>query len=123
VVDDRAKCASAVSCRPIPRDTFADITNTSPASWEMVLANGDYRVSLICGDPSATATHRIAIEGSSSSKMSPTSNGQFLEKNDHPGARQRWTPDADPPAGGSEITHTKLCAVLIAAGTAHRCTS
>jgi hypothetical protein len=107
-----------------PRDTFADITNTSPASWEMVLANGDYRVSLICGDPSATATHRIAIEGQLVVQDVTTNTGQFLEKNDIPVrvSDGRLTLTL---GGGSEITHTKLCALLVAAGTApvHELTS
>src|SRR5262249_47385424 len=45
------------------RDSFAQVVNNTTATWEMVLPNGDYRVSLTCGDPFGAGPHRVALEG------------------------------------------------------------
>jgi len=97
-----------------PRDTFVDvINNTAPGVWEIDLANGYYQVSIICGDPVTTATHRVALEGRIVIHDVYTVADQYHEVVVSPvlvsDGRLTMT------VGGSgEITHTKVNAILIA---------
>ena len=96
-----------------PRDTFADVTNNEPRTWELALPNGLYRVSLTCGDPNTTATHHVALEGQVVVAGVLTSGNQFLQVNDIPVTivDGRLTVAV---GAGTQITHTKLCALEIA---------
>jgi hypothetical protein len=66
-------------------DSFVDVQNNeTPGVWEIALANGSYRVSLVCGDPITTATHRVAIEGQIVIHDEPTIATQYIERSDIP---------------------------------------
>jgi predicted phosphodiesterase len=96
-----------------PRDTFADVTNNATRTWELEVPNGVYRVSLTCGDPYTSATHRVAIEGQIVVSDVYTSGGNFVQLND----LQTVVADGRLSVtcgGGTQITHTKLCAVTVA---------
>lgn len=96
-----------------PHDSFVDVVNDQPpATWEIGLANGYYRVTLMCGDPQTTATHRVAIEGQTVIEDVHTVAGQYYEALVAPvlvsDGRLSMT------AGGSgDITHTKVNSILI----------
>jgi hypothetical protein len=44
------------------RDTFVQVVNDGSARWELAVPNGEYLVSLVCGDPFTSGTHRVALE-------------------------------------------------------------
>jgi len=96
-----------------PRDTFADVTNNVPRTWELAVPNGAYRVSLTCGDLFTTATHRVALEGQIVVADVYTIGSQFLQQNDIPVVigDGRLTVAL---GGNAQLTHTKLCALAIA---------
>jgi len=96
-----------------PRDTFADVTNNIPRTWELAVPNGVYRISLTCGDLFTTATHRVALEGQIVVADVYTLGNQFLQLDDIPVVvgDGRLTVAL---GGNGQYTHTKLCALAIA---------
>lgn len=99
-----------------PRDSFVEVANdATPAVWEFVLPDGHYRVALLCGDPTTTATHRVALEGQIVVHDEATAAGQFLERSGIPVLVRdgRLTVTL---GGSGELTRTKLDAIVITAG-------
>jgi len=98
-----------------PRDTFVDVTNSNTAVWELALPNDQYFVSLTCGDPQTTATHRIAVEGTAVLQDVSSIGNQFVVVNDMPVtvADGRLTLAL---GGSGAITHTKLNSIIVAKG-------
>lgn len=95
-----------------PRDSFAEVTNNAPATWEIVVPNGSYLVGLTCGDPFTSATHRVAIEGQLVVADVYTTGGNFVSVTNHPVvvADGRLTLQA---GGNGQITRTKVNALDI----------
>lgn len=65
-------------------NSYVYVTNTSAATWQMALAEGDYLVSLIVGSPAYTGLHRVDIEGVRVVHDVATSDRQFYTVTDHP---------------------------------------
>jgi hypothetical protein len=58
-------------------DSHLYITNPKAATWDVVLPNGQYRVTVVAGDPSGSGQHRIALQGAIAIPDVSTSDGQF----------------------------------------------
>jgi hypothetical protein len=99
-----------------PHDTFVDIVNNEAAGvWELVLPNGAYLVSLTCGDPATTATHRVALEGQIVVADVHTIANQYVQLDEIPvtvsDGRLTMT------IGGiGGLTHTKVNGIVVSAG-------
>jgi hypothetical protein len=94
------------------RDTFAQVTNNTTATWNIDLPLGDYLVSLVCGDPSTSGTHRVALEGQLVLNDVYASGGNFVTRDNLPvsvlDGKLTMT------LGGSgQITSTKVCCIVI----------
>ena len=99
-----------------PRDSFVDVNNLSLATWEVVVPNGGYRVSLTCGDTQTSATHRIALEGQVVVADEYTVGGEFLQRVDLPVTVIDGRLSVE--LGGiGNATHTKLNAIVIVPAT------
>ena len=99
-----------------PRDTFAEAPSSDPpVVWEMAVADGNYRVALMCGDPQAAATHRVALEGQVVIEDVPSAAGEYVERIDIPVVVRdgRLTVTV---GGGPALTSTKLNALAITGG-------
>lgn len=98
-----------------PRDSFVDVTNSNLALWELALPNGQYFVSLTCGDPLTTGTHRVAVEGTPVLQDVTSGAGEFLPVSDMPVVVSdgRLTVQL---GGSGGITHTKMNSILVAKG-------
>jgi predicted phosphodiesterase len=95
-----------------PRDTFVDVTNTATGTWELAVPDGLYHVSLTCGDPYTSATHRVALEGAIVVQDVYTIGGQFVERTDLPVVVSdgRLTMAV---GGNGQITHSKVNAIVV----------
>jgi hypothetical protein len=95
------------------RDTFAEVRNNAPlAIWEMEMPNGGYLVSLTCGDPLTSATHRVAIEDHVVVADVYTSGGHWVQRTGVPVNVQdgRLTVTM---GGIGNLTRTKLASIEI----------
>ncbi len=62
--------------------TYVSVKNGSTTTWELVLANGDYLVTLVCGGPVFRGRHTVSIEGTQVLKSVETYQGN-VEVTDH----------------------------------------
>jgi hypothetical protein len=98
------------------RDTFAEVVNNDPVGvWEMELANGGWFVSLVCGDPLTSATHRVALEGQIAVADVYTTGGHWVQRTDVPVVVQdgRLTVTL---GGIGNLTRTKLASLEVYSG-------
>jgi acid phosphatase len=95
-----------------PRDSFVDVVNNQTATWDFVVPNGDYLVSVTCGDPLTTATNRVDLEGQSVLADVFTQGAQFTTRTDMmvTVSDGRLTMTA---GGNGQITHTKVDCIAI----------
>jgi hypothetical protein len=78
---DRSLMTQARSVSPDPRvDTFVRVGNWTTAKWRLDIPNGDYLVTLVCGDPVVTSTdiHRVVVEGKVAVNNITTTGGKFV---------------------------------------------
>jgi PKD repeat protein len=64
-------------------DSYAYVTNTSPATWQLAVPSGSYVVDLAVGSPTFTGLHRVEVEGTVVVDNVATGDGQFVTVNDH----------------------------------------
>jgi hypothetical protein len=96
-----------------PRDTFVDIVNSTSATWELVVPNGTYHVSITCGDPQTSGTHRVALEGQLVIDDMYTLGGEFVQQANLPvNVSDGRLTLVGGGAGGP--THTKINAIVVA---------
>jgi hypothetical protein len=94
------------------RDSFVQVTNNEPATWEISLPNGEYRVSVTCGDPYTSGTHRVAFEGMIAIQDLYAGGGDFVTRTNIPVSVHdgRLTMTL---GGNNEITSTKVACLEI----------
>lgn len=64
-------------------DTYAYISNSKTATWQLALPAGDYSVTLAAGSPAFTGQHRVVVEGRVVIDNVATDAKQFVTVTDH----------------------------------------
>jgi predicted phosphodiesterase len=64
--------------------SYVYITNTSAATWDLVVENGNYAVTLVAGSPAFTGLHRVEVEGAVAIANIATGSGGFVTVTDLP---------------------------------------
>ena len=94
------------------RDTFVQVTNNTTATWSLDTPSGEYLVSLVCGDPTTSGTHRVAIEGQVVVNDVYASGGSYVTRDNlHVAVRDGQLTMTL--GGNGQITSTKVSCIVI----------